>query len=75
MGQLCKYRCVCGNEITYEVPFGEDTYNFGQKLPCGQCGQTGNMQFAGNAWVTVTDYNFSIAASAIVFLFGDMITK
>ena len=43
------YRCVCGNEITYEVPLGEDTYNFGQKLPCGQCGQTGNMQFAGNA--------------------------
>ncbi len=49
MGQLCKYRCVCGNEITYEVPLGENTYDFGQKLPCGQCGQTGNMQFAGNA--------------------------
>ena len=72
MGQLCKYRCICGNEITYEVPLGEDTYNFGQKLPCGQ---TGNMQFTGNAWVTVTDYNFSIAASAIVFLFGFIITK
>ena len=48
MGQLCKYRCVCGNEITYEVPLGENTFDFGQKLPCGQCGQTGNMQFAGN---------------------------
>jgi len=49
MGQLCKYRCMCGNEITYEVPLGENTMDFGQKLPCGQCGQTGNMQWAGNA--------------------------
>ena len=63
---------MCGNEITYEVPLGENTMDFGQKLSCGQ---TGNMQWAGNAWIIVTDYNFSIAASAIVFLFGDMITK
>ena len=47
MGQLCKYQCACGNEITYDVPYGEDPFNLGQRLPCGQCGQTGNMQFTG----------------------------
>ena len=45
MGNLCKFRCACGNEITYDVPYGEDTFNFGEKLPCGQCGQTGNVRF------------------------------
>ena len=47
MPRKCKYRCNgCGHENTYEVPDFEGDYtNYGNKLPCGQCGQIAGMMF------------------------------
>ena len=47
MPRKCKYRCNgCGHENTYEVPdFEGDYMNYGNKLPCGQCGQIAGMMF------------------------------
>ena len=47
MPRKCKYHCnSCGHENTYEVPdFEGDYMNYGNKLPCGQCGQIAGMMF------------------------------
>ena len=44
MGRLATFRCTCGNKVTMDV--GSAVANdFAKKLPCGKCGQTGNMFF------------------------------
>ena len=56
MPRKCKYRCNgCGHENTYEVPdFEGDYMNYGNKLPCGRCGQ-----IAGMSWMEDLGFNWN----------------
>ena len=48
MPRKCKYHCKsCGHENTFEVPdFEGDYFSYGNKHPCGQCGQSTGMTFS-----------------------------
>ena len=48
MPRKCKYHCnSCGHENTFEVPDIEsDYFRYGDKHPCGHCGQSAGMTFS-----------------------------
>jgi len=52
MGQMNKYTCnSCGQSTTIEVPDVElgNVVSFGDKVPCGNCGNVGSKVYTGQA--------------------------
>ena len=51
MGQMHQYSCrQCGHQIKQEVPDMESPMNFGDKVICGNCGDTQPKNYNGPAY-------------------------